>query len=306
VIVFAPSSHGGLFRVAASGGTPEPVTAPSSQTYSHRWPVFIDDDQFLFVAQSQRPSERGVFAGSLSSKEITRLLPQAASVAFAAPDDLFHVRDGVLVRQKLDVDRLRLAPDTATIADQIVYFADRAYAPVTAADGHMIAFRRNGAARMRITWHARDGRRLGAIGELGEFEGVTLSPDGSRVAFGYFDVAESLNHVAVASTKDGVPRRFTFTRGNQYSPVWSPDASQLAFSDDEAGVDTLTAKPLAGTGNERALIPRPASSTYAQSWSPDGAYVLFRAQDTTTGYDLWAVPLGGGKAFPYINGPRDE
>jgi eukaryotic-like serine/threonine-protein kinase len=306
VIVFAPASHGGLFRVAASGGTPEQITTPSSETYSHRWPTFLDDDQFLFVAQSQRPSERGVFAGSLGSKEVKRLLPQPASVAFAAPDDLFHVRDGVLVRQKLDVDDLRLAPETATIADQIVYFADRAYVPLTAAGDDMIAFRRNGAARMRVTWHARDGRRLGAIGELGEFEGVTLSPDGARVAFGYFDVAESLNHIAVASTKGGVPRRFTFTRGNQYSPAWSPDGSQLAFSDDEAGVDTLTAKPLAGTGNERALIPAPPSSTYAQSWSPDGEHVLFRAQGTNSGYDVWAVSLKTRKAFAYIDGPRDE
>ena len=306
VIVFAPSSNGGLFRVSASGGVPEPATAPSKETYSHRWPAFIDEERFLFVAQSQRPSERGVFAGSLTSKETKRLLPAPASVAFAAPDDLFHVRDGVLVRQKLDRADLALGSEARPVADHIVYFVDRAYVPIAAGAGNTIAFRRSGAARMRITWHGRDGRRIGAIGELGEFEGIALSPDGTRVAFGYFDVAESLNHVAIAPAQGGVPRRFTFARGNQYSPVWSPDASQLAFSDDEAGVDTLTAKPLAGTGNERALIPKPPSSTYAQSWSPDGQHILYRAQDTKTGYDVWAVSLGSGRAFPYLNAPSDE
>ena len=306
VIVFAPSSNGGLFRVSASGGVPEPATAPSKETYSHRWPAFIDEERFLFVAQSQRPSERGVFAGSLTSKETKRLLPAPASVAFAAPDDLFHVRDGVLVRQKLDRADLALGSEARPVADHIVYFVDRAYVPIAAGAGNTIAFRRSGAARMRITWHGRDGRRIGAIGELGEFEGIALSPDGTRVAFGYFDVAESLNHVAIAPAQGGVPRRFTFARGNQYSPVWSPDASQLAFSDDEAGVDTLTAKPLAGTGNERALIPKPPSSTYAQSWSPDGQHILYRAQDTKTGYDVWAVSLASGRAFPYLNAPSDE
>ena len=306
VIVFAPSSNGALFRVAASGGTPEPVTAPSPQTYSHRWPLFLDDERFLFVAQSQRPTERGVFAGSLESKEAKRILPLPVSVAFAAPDELFHVRDGVLVRQKLDPRSLTLAAGETTIADQIVYFVDRAYAPITAAGGNMVAFRRNGAARMRVTWHSRDGRRLSALGDLGEYEGVALSPDGSRIAFGYFDVAESLNHIAIAGAKGGLPRRFTFTRGNQYSPVWSPDGSQLAFSDDEAGVDTLTAKPFAGTGNERPLIPKPVSSTYAQSWSADGDHILYRAQDTKTGYDIWAVSLSAGKPFPYVNGESDE
>lgn len=306
VIVFAPSSNGPLYRVAASGGTPEPVTVSTPETYSHRWPVFIDDDQFLFVAQSQRPSDRGVFAGSLKSKEITRILPMPTSVAFAPPHHLFHVRDRVLVRQRLDPGDLTLDAESVTVADQIVYYVDRAYVPVTAAAGNVIAFRRDGAARMRITWNARDGRRLGTLGDLGEYEGVALSPDGARVAFGYFDVSESLNHVAIAPAKGGVPRRFTFARGNQYSPVWSPDGSQISFSDDQAGVDTLTAKPLTGTGNERALIPRPAGSTYAQSWCADNDHILYRAQDEKTGYDIWVVSLTQRKSMPYVRGPSDE
>ncbi len=306
VIVFAPSSNGPLHRVAASGGVPEAVTITTPETYSHRWPVFIDDDQFLFVAQSQRPSDRGVFAGSLKSKEITRILPGATSVAFAPPHHLFHVRDRVLVRQRLDPDDLTLDVESTTIADEIVYYVDRAYVPVTAAMGNVIAFRRNGAARMRITWHARDGRRLGALGDLGEYEGVALSPDGARVAFGYFDVSESLNHVAIAPAKGGVARRFTFARGNQYSPVWSPDGSQISFSDDQAGVDTVTAKPLTGTGNERALIPTPTGSTYAQSWCADNDHILYRAQDDKTGYDIWVVSLSQRKSMPYVHGPSDQ
>ena len=306
VIVFAPSSNGGLFRVPAGGGTPEPATLATSETYSHRWPVFAGEETFLFVVQSQRPAERGVFAGKLGSKEIRRVLPQPISVAWAPPHHLFYVRDRVLVRQELDVDDMVLTGEPVTVADRIVFYVDRAYAPITAAAAHMTAFRRNGAARMRITWHSRDGRRLGTIGELGEFEGISLSPDGSRVAFGYFDVNESLNHVAVAATKGGVPRRFTFARGNQYSPIWSPDGSQLAFSDDQAGVDTLSAKPVAGSGNERPLIPRPEGSTYAQSWSADGDHILFRAQDTKSGYDIWALSLATNRSFAFVNGPSDE
>src|SRR5688572_3554116 len=306
VIIFAPSSNGAIYRVEASGGAPEAVTVTTAETYSHRSPVIIDDEQFLFAAQSQRPSDRGVFAGSLGSKEVERLLGVPTSVAFAPADQLFYVRDRVLVRQRLDPDDLTLDPDVSTVADQIAYYVDRAYVPVTAAAGGVIAFRRNGAARMRITWHARDGRRLGALGELGEYEGIALSPDGARVAFGYFDVAESLNHVAIVPTRGGVPRRFTFARGNQYSPVWSPDGSQISFSDDQAGVDTLTAKPLTGTGNERPLIPTPAGSTYAQSWSADNDHILYRTQDDKTGYDIWVVSLSERTSAPYLRGPSDE
>ena len=133
-----------------------------------------------------------------------------------------------------------------------------------------------------------------------------FSPDGTRVAFGYFDTNESLNHIALATLSGGVPRRFTFAHGNQYSPVWSPDGARLAFSDDEAGVDTLSSKPFAGTSNERPLIPPPPSSTYAQSWSPDGAHILYRVQDAKNGFDIRALSLLDGKSELYVSGPADQ
>ena len=150
---------------------------------------------------------------------------------------------------------------------------------------------------MRLTWIDRAGVSHGTIGEAGEYEGVSISPDGERVAFGYFDPKESFNHIAMAMTAGGAPRRFTFSRGNQYSPVWSAEGQRLAFSDDQAGVDTLASRPLAGTSNEKPLIPTPKSSTYAQSWSPDGEHLLFRAQDVENGYDIHVLSLKSGKVI---------
>ncbi|HEY0141971.1 MAG TPA: protein kinase [Thermoanaerobaculia bacterium] len=305
VILLAPGSTGGLYRVDATGGTPQAVTQPDDETYSHRWPVFLDGERFLFTVQGQSASKVGVFAGSLQSKEVTRILPSSLSVAFAAPDRLYHVRDHVLVRQRFDVDDLQLVGEPQLVADEIYFYSDRGYVPATAASDGTVAYRRNGVANMRIAWHDREGRRLAAFSEMGEYEGITISPDGSRVAFGYFDPKESLNHIAIAAMSNNVPRRFTFTRGNQYSPVWSPDLTRLVFSDDASGVDTLTAKPLAGTGNEQALIKNPPRSIFALCWSPDGSTILYRAEDAKGGYDVEALPIGG-KPGPYLDGPSDE
>jgi len=305
-ILLAPSSNGSLYRVSASGGQPEPLATKTPAAYSHRWPVFVDEKRFLFVAQSRERTSSGVYAGSLDSPEARRILPSPLSVAFAPPDRLYHVRDDVLVRQRVDPKRLELIGDATTLSDQMVYYADRAYVPVTAGAEGMVVFRRNGAANMRVTWYSRDGVRESAIGSAGEYEGVSISPDGTRVAFGYFDVKESLNHVAIAPARAGLPRRFTFARGNQYSPVWSPDGARLAFSNDHAGVDTLSAKPLAGTSDERPLIPPPPSSTYAQSWSPDAEHILFRVQDPKSDYDIYALSLKSGKTFPYVGGAADQ
>jgi eukaryotic-like serine/threonine-protein kinase len=303
-IVFSPATPGPLYRVAAAGGQPQQVTKITRETYSHRWPAFVDDETFVYVAQSQNPSQRGIFAATLDGRTNKRLLPMPAAVAFAKPH-LYFVRDHVLVRQELDTGSLELTGEPSTITDRVVFYADRAYVPITAAENGTTAFRRDGAANMRLVWYARDGRRLGALGELGEYEGVSLSPDGTRIAHGYFDANESLNHIALA-TGNGVPRRFTFSRGNQYSPIWAPDGMRLAFSDDHAGVDTLTVKELGGSGAERPAIPRPPSSTYAQSWSPDGKTILYRTQDKSTGFDVMAVSLETSKSAPYLQGPGDQ
>lgn len=103
-----------------------------------------------------------------------------------------------------------------------------------------------------------------------------------------------------------MPRRFSFTRGNQYSPVWSPDGTRVAFSDDHSGVDTLTEKGSAG-GDERPLFRGlPPSSQYALAWSPDGRDVLFRGDDPKNGLDVDALDVATGATRHVIATTADE
>ncbi|HKO55346.1 MAG TPA: protein kinase, partial [Thermoanaerobaculia bacterium] len=290
VILFAPNSKNGLFRVPAAGGMPQPVTVPDAQTYSHRWPVFLpDQDRFLFFAQALDASRSGIWSGSLGKPRETRpVMATTGSVALAG-DDLLYVRDGVLVRQRFDPKQLRLTGETATVADGLVFYLDRGYVPISAAGPDVIAFRRHATVPMRLGWYDRLGRRTEVIGTPGEMEGVTLSPDGTRIAFGHFDPDEGLNHIWLAASAEGVPRRFSFTRGNQYSPVWGPGGASLFFSDDHTGIERLTQKPASGAGEEEPIPrSRPHVSQYALSGAPDGRYLLYRSDEPETGLDMRA------------------
>ena len=308
VILFSPSSKNGLYRVPAGGGVPAEVTSMTAgDVYSHRWPVFLPDgNHFLFLGQSQTRAKHGLYAGSLDSKDVHFVMPVAGSVAFAAPNHLYFVRDGVLIRQPFDPKKVQTSGEPATIADGIVFYSDRAYVPLSASSSGVLAYRRNAIVNTRLAWYSRDGRPLVALGAPGEIEGVSLSPDESKIAFGQFDPSEGMNHIVVAGAADGVPRRFSFTRGNQYSPVWSPDGSRVAFSDDHSGVDTLTEKSSAG-GDERPLFRGlPPSSQYALSWSPDGRDVIFRGDDPKNGLDIDALDVATGVARHVIASPADE
>src|SRR6185369_687332 len=309
VIIFAPGINSGLWRVNAGGGQPAQITAASGDGYSHRWPVFLPDgNHFLFIQQNQNPNEEGVYASSLDDPRVMkRVVASRGSIAFAPPDELFYVRDGVLVRQRFNPASLQVEGDPQSIADGMVYYIDRAYVPVTASANGVIAYRRHATLNMRIAWFDRKGNRIGTVWDPGEYEGTSLSPDGTRLAFGHFDPEEGLNHIWICGTADGVPRRFTFARGNQYSPVWSADGTRVVYSDDHSGVETLSTK-LATGGDEHALTPRPESSHYAQSWSPDGKTLLYRSENSQTGLDMQMLTMRGAdvSSAQYIATNADE
>jgi Tol biopolymer transport system component len=307
-IIFAPSPAGPLMRVSPGGGLLTPVTRFTPRTRSHRWPVALPDgEHFLFVAQSSDAAEEGVWVGSTKTNELKRVLTSTTSVAFGAPDRLYHVREHVLVRQAFDARTFEVSGEPLVIADKIVFFRDRGWVPLSAANDGTVAFRRDATLKMRVAWYDRTGRHLATIGDPGEYEGVSLSPDGARVAFGAFYPDEGLNHISLCGAGEGVPRRFTFSRSNQYSPIWSPDSAQVAFSDDGIGVDTLKRKPASGAGEEEPITRKPEYSQYAQSWSPDGQFILFQRDDSHNGHDIGGLPLADvTKAFTFIGGPTDE
>ncbi|HKO02692.1 MAG TPA: protein kinase, partial [Thermoanaerobaculia bacterium] len=307
-IIFSPDPTSPLMRVAPSGGVPVALTHFTKNTRSHRWPVALPDgEHFLFIAQSPDPAEAGVWAASMDMKETKRVLPSTTSIAFAAPDRLYHVREHVLLAQQFNTRKLEVSGEPSIVADKIIFFNDRGWVPVSAANDGTVAFRRDATLRMRVAWYDRSGRRLSTIGEPGEYEGVSLAPDGSRVAFGAFYSDEGLNHISLCGANEGVPRRFTFANSNQYSPIWSSDSAQVVFSDDFIGIDTLKQKPASGAGEEFAISEKPQFSQYAQSWSPDGKYILFRRTDPRTALDITALPLGNpSKQFVYISGEKDQ
>src|SRR5262249_20509330 len=74
-IIGAATNRSALFRIRASGGSPEPLTKldTSRGENSHRYPVFLPDGRhFLFVARSSRRENNALYLGSLDSNEVRR------------------------------------------------------------------------------------------------------------------------------------------------------------------------------------------------------------------------------------------
>src|SRR5207302_2061830 len=114
VMVFAPSSGDGLYRVPAVGGVPTPVTKldPARQEVSHRMPFFLPDGRhFLYASVLAGAESRGIYLGSLDTKETKRILGAVSKPEYAPPGYLLFVSEGKLMAQRFEAQTFQLSGD---------------------------------------------------------------------------------------------------------------------------------------------------------------------------------------------------
>ncbi len=290
-------NSGALMRVAATGGPCLPLTKLNHAEQYHSFPTFLPDGRH-FVYQRYSPSSRtGIYVGSLDAKPEEQSTRQLVATTYggayvppsgSSPGQLLFVRDGTLMAQPFDDRRLELSGEPVAVAEQLDTFLTFAFFSVSA-NGVLIYRSGAGHDLSQLTWLDWHGKRLGAVGEPGVYDSVALSPDGTRAA-----VTHSESDIWLVNLARGVNTRFTFGPGSSNSPVWSPDGTRIVFaSDRDGGVFNLYQKVASGAKDEQLLLKTPANKT-PTSWSRDGRFLLYNAQNPkTTRNSVWVLPLDG-------------
>jgi Tol biopolymer transport system component/predicted Ser/Thr protein kinase len=310
VIVFAAAGEGPLYRVAASGGNSQPVTALDTTRHetAHRFPCFLPDGKhFLYVALPSRAGKFEVFAGALDSPRRQAILEAAGAPIYAAPGYLVYLRNNVLVAQRFDVGRLRTVGEPVPLPDAPGVSQLAGYRAATASDAGTLAYLNGHATNTRVEWLERSGavRRVLALPE-GQYSSIGVSPDGkSAVVSRAGGPGES--DLFLFDLERVVATRFTYGPGENDTPVWSPEGSRIAFESNRSGVWNLYVKPATGASLEVPLVESPAQFKHAWAWSSDGQRVCFYQLGAKTGWDLWTIAAtGGAKPEVYLQTPFDE
>ncbi|MBZ5636176.1 MAG: hypothetical protein LAO55_23860 [Acidobacteriia bacterium] len=243
----------------------------------------------------------GIYVGSIDVKpeeqSTQRLLATPSGGAYvppsgSAPGRLLFMREGTLMEQPFDNRKLELAGEAVPVAEQLGTFLNFAFFSVSA-NGVLVY--RTGASQAvsQLTWLDRQGKRLGSVGDPGLYTFVALSPDQM-----YAMVTRADGDLWLVDLKRNVTTRFTFGRCRSLNPVWSPDGTQIIFaSDRDGGVFNLYRKLASGAKEEELLLKSP-DNKLPSSWSHDGRFLLYSAQEPKTGSDVWVLPLdaNGSKA----------
>ncbi len=315
VILFAADSFSPINRVSASGGTPAPVTRldTAHAESSHRWPHFLPDGKhFLYFsylgANPEAPSQNGgTRLGSLDSKETKVLVAESSNTIYAPPGYLVFCREGNLLAQPFDAESLRTTGDPMPIAARLEYDEGRKFGSFSVSVGGVLAYASLTSRRTQLRWVDRTGREIALVGAPAEYENLRLSPDGRRVAVSIREPGTKHASIWIYDASRGAMARFTSTPSLDFSPVWSPDASHLAFSSERAGGPRLFLKPLSGAGGEEALLKTTTMSEIPTDWARDGRFILGAVAEPQTGYDVWVLPMAGDrKPFPFVQGKSTD
>jgi Tol biopolymer transport system component len=136
-----------------------------------------------------------------------------------------------------------------------------------------------------------------------EFDGEgtepEIAPDGRR-AVAIRDTGGNID-IWLVDLVRGISSRLTSDEGTELWPGWFPDGGAIFFG-------KLTAFRQSLSGERRPILEHlKMSRVYPSQWSPDGKYLLFRAEGAQTGSDLLvAVDDGKSDPIPVAAGPFAE
>jgi Tol biopolymer transport system component len=286
-ILFTPGVGRPLFRVADSGGTPVQVTrldGPGGDK-GHVFPHFLPDGRTFLFRIGGTP-ESGIYAGSLDSPDIKRILPDSGPTVYVEPGYLLFVRQQTLMATRFDASRLEASSTVFPVAYHV-------RGGMFSIDVHgNLAYRSGGDAMAQLTWFTREGRRAGTVGAPGPYRQIVLSPSGRRVAIqqgrpGF--LVEPDGDLWLLDVATGVHSRLTNHPAFDADPSWSPDERSLAFTSSRSGRHNPFRKDLI-TGIEEPFADIPERMGVDQ-WTPDGRFIILRS----FGQAIHALPLSGDR-----------
>jgi Tol biopolymer transport system component len=314
-IVFAPTVNSPIYRVSASGGPISQLTTqdPAQNETTHRWPWFLPDGRhFIYLAGStftpRESSSNSIMMGSLDSKE-TKVILHTHYQAFYASGQLLFLRQSSLMSQPFDLKRFELTGEAVPIAEQVREDSTIARAWFSPSENGLLLYAEGVGKARQLVWFDRNGKQIGAVPGDDSYAGISLAPDGKKLAY-FLDTSEF--DVWAYDIARGVKTPLTFGassgQGNLY-PVWSPDEKHIAYTSFRDGKYGLYQKSADGSGSETMLLEGTDHFRVSTSWSPDGKFLVYHegvsggtyASGAPGGWSVWILPvLGDRKPYPFV------
>jgi serine/threonine-protein kinase len=277
MIYYTRSRVSSLFRVSATGGPPEQVTARDTTKgeRDHRWAQALPGGRgVLFTIWRASPDQADIAVLDFTTRKSTVLL-RGVYARYAASGHIVFVReDGALLAAPFDERKLVLTGPATPLLEGVVVKAGGASEITVSASGTLV-YLAGSAPTEQLVWVGRDGTEQPVDPALAQnFETVAIAPDGRRLAASY--IAEGNEDVWIYDIAQRTMSRLTFEPGVDFRPVWSRDGRTITYVSNRSGERAIWRRPADGSGTAESLFARPGRPVQDARWHPDDRTLLFR------------------------------
>ena len=312
IILFAPGMSGGLSRVPAGGGKPQPATTltGTNNERAHLWPQFLPDGKhFIFFVLTDMAETTGVYAGALDSPGPAHMLfaSETNAVYSSGPGTLtsktgylLYIRNNSLMGQPFNASRLESTDEAVTLATGVGPVASFSLAQISVSDNGTLAYQSAGKPARELIWMDRTGKVLSTMGEPADWGPPRISPNGKHVAVGKNDSTTGNPTLWILDTDGSGSELLDTPAGASVSPVWSPDGSKIAFGNNQLHVFDIYLQPVTTQGKSE-LVYRSATPKNPEDWSRDGKLVLFRDFKPGLSSGVYGLNISDRKVAPIID-----
>jgi serine/threonine-protein kinase len=278
------SGCGGIFKVAANGGSPERLTTLDSDAGEtcHRFPTLVNGSDLVFTVMHGAEMRRATivsYRGATASRTV--LVENGTDARIVSGRFLVFIREGTLMAVRFDAKALRVAGDAVPVVSGVMQSANNnGTIPETGAgqfaisDAGHLAYLTGGVypeLHSSFAWFARNGDAASIPAETHAYLGPRLSPDGNRIT-GY--ITQGAGGLFTYDLSRQAFARLRFDGGVEW-PLWTPDGKRVVFMGVTNGRYAIYSIPSDGSGTAERLTALGPQDEMPASWSPGGRELLF-------------------------------
>ncbi len=284
-IVYTPSLNSGLFRIDASGGTPEQITVPdyADAGYAHTWPQYDDAGESLIFA-IWGAGEQAAGRLWIKSLQWEKVYPILNYASLAGSEYLLHSdAEGALRAVPLNTNvppHRKESRPVMTDRIQRSYAGDDVWYDLSA-NGTLI-YVPTSSFKHRLTWFDRQSKEAVEVMEEEAAE-IALSPNGEKVLY------TSRGSLWMYDLKRNTPTQIE-PQTRIFTPEWSPDGDRIYFSWNRSGDWDLYARETASTAPATRLLERPYGQ-HISDIAKDGTIAFFQT-DPDSDTTVWVISPG--------------
>ncbi|MBI1803793.1 MAG: serine/threonine-protein kinase [Ignavibacteriae bacterium] len=305
--IFYGHISSGIYRVSASGGTPEAATSLDSAAgeISHRFPQLLPDGKTIIFTIKQNNittfDEAVIAAQRLATGERKILVRGGTYARYVPTGHLMYIRGNTIFAVPFDAERLEVKGHPVPIEEGGWMNGGSGQANIDFSNNGVLVFAPAGPRsydNVALAWMDRHGATHPLLDTLRSYFSASLSPDGQKVATA---INAANDDIWVYHIVRGVLTRLTFGGGNNDFPIWSPDGKYVVYGAEKGKSLNIFRKPWDGSEAEERLTNE-VNAQVPKSFTPDGKVLSFEQNG-----DIWILPLDNErKPWPFIQSPAND